>query len=410
MSFLLIRCRPWLMWLIPLLFFAYQFILRLWPSLTMQEIMAKFSIDATQFGILSAMYYIGYAGMQIPVAILLDRFSVKAIISLFMVIGSVSSFIFTTTDSWTLALVGRFLVGFASSIGFLGTAKVISLWFPKSQYGYMIGLTFSFGLLGAVYGGYPLNFMIETLGSTGTGKIISAVGILLSLLSFAFLSHPPQSAHESSDYFTLQDFKEVIRNPAIITLSIINFLMVGALEGFADIWGVQFIMTSYHIPKDTSAALVTMIYLGMLFGGPLLARVSQRIGGPYVILISGIAITFLFILILFQCSLLTPFILRICLFLVGIFCCYQVVIFATSEAYVKSSVLGLSVAFLNCINMLGGSFFHSVIGRLMDIFWDHTLQNGCPLYTPQNYKVALSIIPIAALMGGLLALKIRRPS
>jgi len=60
---------PFFMWLFPLLFFAYQFVLRLWPGLMMHQIMEQLSIDASHFGILAAFYYYGYAGMQIPTAI-----------------------------------------------------------------------------------------------------------------------------------------------------------------------------------------------------------------------------------------------------------------------------------------------------------------------------------------------------
>ncbi len=65
------KCLSFLMWLFPLSFFTYQFILRLWPGLMMQTIMEQFSIDASHFGLLAALYYYGYAGMQITVANLL---------------------------------------------------------------------------------------------------------------------------------------------------------------------------------------------------------------------------------------------------------------------------------------------------------------------------------------------------
>ena len=74
---------PLLMWLFPLSFFAYQFILRLWPGLMMHQIMEQFSIDASHFGLLAACYYYGYAGMQIPVAMLLERFSTRSVIFIF---------------------------------------------------------------------------------------------------------------------------------------------------------------------------------------------------------------------------------------------------------------------------------------------------------------------------------------
>ncbi len=47
------RILPYAMWVFPLSFFTYQFILRLWPSLMMQQIMQQimqqFQVDATGF-------------------------------------------------------------------------------------------------------------------------------------------------------------------------------------------------------------------------------------------------------------------------------------------------------------------------------------------------------------------------
>lgn len=36
-------------------------------------------------------------------------------------------------------------------------------------------------------------------------------------------------------------------------------------------------------------------------------------------------------------------------------------------------MLGVTVAFLNCINMLGGSFFHTVIGKIYINFFKFSL-------------------------------------
>lgn len=62
---------PWLMWGFTTLFFAYQFVMRLAPGLVMPELMQKYNIEATEYGLFAAMYYFAYSGMQIPVALLL---------------------------------------------------------------------------------------------------------------------------------------------------------------------------------------------------------------------------------------------------------------------------------------------------------------------------------------------------
>ena len=63
-------------------------------------------------------------------------------------------------------------------------------------------------------------------------------------------------------------------------------------------------------------------------------------------------------------------------------------------------MLGVTIAFLNCINMLGGSFFHSTIGWAMDMFWTGLTDNGIRQYAVESYQKALLIIPLSAVVGG----------
>jgi hypothetical protein len=87
-------------------------------------------------------------------------------------------------------------------------------------------------------------------------------------------------------------------------------------------------------------------------------------------------------------------------FALGVMGCYQVIVFAAGANLVAAKNLGVTVAFLNCINMLGGSFFHSAIGWLMDFFWTGaTAEDGLRLYDLTVYKSALSVVPISALIG-----------
>jgi len=153
---------PFLMWLFPLFFFSYQFILRLWPGLMMDQIMDQFAIDATSFGVLAACYYYGYAGMQIPIAVLLDWFGARYMVFLFAVICGLATILFTYSDNFYFALLSRFLIGAGSAVGFLGVSKVVSEWFSKEHYARMIGFSFTFGLMGAIYGGKPVSLLIET--------------------------------------------------------------------------------------------------------------------------------------------------------------------------------------------------------------------------------------------------------
>lgn len=404
---------PLLMWLFPLAFFGFQFILRVWPGLMMQPIMAQFSIDASHFGLLAAFYYYGYAGMQIPVAILLDRYSTRIIIFVFATLCGLATLLFSYTDQFSLAVLSRFLIGVGSAVGFLGVSKVISQWFSKEHYARMIGYSFSFGLIGAIYGGKPLSLLIERFHWHNVALILGFVSIFIGFASYLVLRSPNQNQSPSHiTQFKSANFKALLNSPVIWALALANLLMVGSLEGFADVWGVPYLMKAYDLSKENSAGLVSFIFFGMLFGGPFLAYYSKKFGNYRVIFAAGLGMALTFSILLFHPS-YHYFLLASLFFVIGLLCCYQVIVFAAGSNLVSEQNLGITVAFLNCINMLGGSFFHTSIGIIMDKLWTGSSSaDGLRIYDLDVYQCALSIIPLCAIVGSimiwLIGVKVRR--
>lgn len=395
------KYSPYLMWFLPLTFFAYQFILRLWPGLMMQNIMEQFSIDASHFGMLAAFYYYGYAGMQIPIAILLDHFGARNTICLFATICGLATLVFTYTECFYVALASRFLIGAGSAVGFLGVSKVVSEWFPKEQYARMVGLSFTFGLMGAIYGGKPVHLCIEAYGGQNVAFTLAIISIAIGCGAYWIVRPPQEKAHTTDAPLRLADLSTIFTSPTLWFLAIGNLLMVGSLEGFGDVWGVPYLMQAFGLDKGDAAGLVSFIFFGMLVGGPLLAYIAKHWSNYVVIVASGfgmaIAFAWLFTLDTYHAPLLA------CLFfIVGILCCYQVIVFAAGSDWVSPQQLGITIAFLNCLNMLGGSFFHTTIGKLMDVFWVGTQSSGIREYDLTTYQYALSVVPICAVIGAIM--------
>jgi MFS family permease len=395
---------PYVLWAFPLLFFTFQFILRLWPGLMMQQMMVQLSIGTSQFGLIAAFYYYGYSSMQIPVAILLDRFGARYVVFAFAMLCGIATLLFTYTDNWYLACLSRFLVGAGSAVGFLGVSKVVSEWFPAKQYTKMIGLTFSVGLLGAIFGGKPVSVLIETYNWHYVAVTLALVSMLIGYGAYVILRHKQHKKTDKlkRDSFKLAHFKVVLFSPTIWLLALANLLMVGSLEGFSDVWGIPYLMKAYSISKGSAAQLISFVFFGMLCGGPLLALFSKKLGNYTVIALCGFGMALAFTALLLCTSYHWGYLA--CLFFsIGVMCCYQVIVFAAGANLVQPQYLGVTVAFLNCINMLGGSFFHTAIGKFIDMFWTGSLNHeGVKQYSLTAYKSALMIIPACAILGALL--------
>ena len=65
---------PWIICGLAALFYFYEFVLRVAPSVMVNDIMGQLGINAAQFGILTACYYYAYTPMQMLVGVLIDKF------------------------------------------------------------------------------------------------------------------------------------------------------------------------------------------------------------------------------------------------------------------------------------------------------------------------------------------------
>jgi Na+/melibiose symporter-like transporter len=242
------------------------------------------------------------------------------------------------------------------------------------------------GLMGAIYGSGPMNYMCKTLGYQYVTIVCAVFGIVLA--TFAYFITPNFAQKEKISIMT--NIKEVLGSKKVISICILAGLMVGPLEGFADVWGSQFFQIVYGYDGTVAASLTSVIFLGMCFGSPILCFIAAKIKNDLLtIFIAGIAMTLCFSILMFQninISLIT-----LMFIIIGISCAYQILAIFKASTYVNESAVGLTTSIANMIIMIFGYAFHSSIGAVVDAFGGISSVNGI--------KYGVAIIPITLCIG-----------
>lgn len=387
----------WLMWSLASFFYAYQYILRVLPNIMMTDILEKFQIDASLFGQYSGLYYIGYAGMHIPVGILLDKYGPKWILPLCMILTVIGLMPLLYAHDWIYPGIGRLLIGMGSSAAILGVFKIIRMSFPEDKFTFILGCSVTIGLLGAIYGGQPVNYLMHTFGSEKVLQIIILMGVVLSIATF--LAIPAQATvHAQQGWFA--SVKEVLTNSKILMICLFAGFMVGPLEGFADVWGKEYLKSVYKLDENIASSLPSLIFLGMCFGSPFLSWITAKTKAYFgFIILSGVVMGISFILLL--TGQLPVSVLTVMFIIVGVFSAYQILAIYKASTYGGENLVGLTTACANMIIMTFGYVFHSLIGKVMTHLWDGTMYMDVPVYDAHAYTVALMVIPVGLLMGAL---------
>src|SRR5579872_6240070 len=380
------RMVAWSVWIIASIFYAYQYILRVMPSIMLDDIMQQFNINAATFGQFSGLYYIGYSLMHLPVGLMLDRFGPKKVMSGCILLSVVGLTPLLFADYWLYPIIGRLLIGMGSSGAILGVFKIIRMTFSEKRFPRMLSLSVTIGLIGAIYGGGPVSYMREIFGYQTVVQLFAVAGLALAFITYWIV---PNIKNPSQNK-VIADIKEVVTNKKVIWACICAGCMVGPLEGFADVWGTAFLKQVYGFEGTLAASLPSMIFIGMCFGSPILTLIADKVGGYLATIIgAGVVMTTLFsLMFLFN---LDSALLSISFVLLGVCCAYQILAIYKASTYVREQVAGLTTAVANMIIMVFGYIFHAVIGVIINAA-------GGPNVS-QALVYGVSVIPAALCIG-----------
>ena len=379
------RFIAWTIWAVASIFYAYQYVLRVMPSIMLDDLMGQFHMDAAIFGQFSGVYYIGYVGMMLPLGVMLDKYGPRIVMTSCILLTALGLLPIIFTNHWIYPILGRFLIGVGSAAAILGAFKIIRISFAEKYFTRMLSLSVSIGLLGAIYGGGPVSYLCQSVGYKDVVAIFAVLGVILAVATY-FIVPDMKEKHTSS---VMADIKEVIGNARVICTCIFAGLMVGPLEGFADVWGALFLKQVYGFDSNISASLPSMMFMGMCFGSPVLSLFAEKTNYLATIIGAGIIMAASFFVML--TGIVNLAVMGIMFIIVGVACAYQIIAIYKASTYVSDNVAGLTTAFTNMTIMFFGYIFHTAIGSTVHYM------GGIGVNDALIYGV--SIIPMALTIG-----------
>ncbi len=390
----------WLVWIAAVIFYLYEYLVRVAPSVMEQELEQVFqATPAALAGALGAYYFI-YAPVQLLAGVLLDKFGGRRVLipaSLMVVLGCLC-IILPSVKLSTLA-TGRFFMGFGSGFGFIGVMYLAAVWFHPEKLALISGLTTSLGILGALIGQMPLANLTDIVGWQATWIYIALAGVIVSLILVMFVPKTPvweQKKLESHN----EDFSAKHLITGLITVCknkqtwIIGFVACSLYTPFVvfgDLWGVQYVRLIANVSKSDAACVVGMMYIGWLVGSPLAGYIADKMCCRRKLLIFGCLMSSIILGVIFLLPVTSPFILALLLFICGIISSPEVVCFVCSLHANPAFAKGSAIAMVNMIVMLVGGIFQPIVGWLIN------MHNG--VYDINSFRAAMLLLPILTLVG-----------
>ena len=417
--------RAWLAWLMPALFFLYEFMIRVIPAVLEKPLQEELDVNAAQIGLSMSFYYYAYGPMQLVVGVLLDKYGARRPLSIAAFICALGAVSFGISSSISGLAFGRFLMGFGSAFAYVGTVYIATVWFPRRRIALISGITISLGMLGAITAESTLQFLIDSTRWQNMMFGFAAAGVLLGVLLFVFIPRRPTWFHKdilASHSSRSQEhpgafacIREVFTNRQTLLLGLITGLVYLPLGTFAALWGFRYLNTVMHISQEASGAMVSMIFVGLALGGPLVGWLSDWLGRRKPILVIGslLGIVSTGTLLLLQPG--HPAILMANLFVIGLVVGILVVAFPMAMDQNPCFARGTALTFVNLTQMVFAGIGQWIVGLLLDLGAGngasaHTRGATDEAFSSGDFRSAFLLLPIAMFVAFLLTFLVREPS
>lgn len=271
--------RAWLVWGAGLLAYIVAVMQRTSLGVAGVDAVDRFDASASTLASLAVVQLLVYAGLQVPVGVLLDRFGSRRLIVTGALVMALGQAVLAVAEPVGLAVAGRLLVGLGDAMTFISVLKLVPAWFPARRVPLVTQLTGIVGQSGQVLSAVPLVALLGGPGWTVAFLSAAATGVVVAVLAAAVVRDTPDPAgakQPSSASDLVGDLVTAWRHPGTRLGLWTHFTTQFPGTVFALLWGFPFLVAGQGVRPSTASALLTLFVLAGMASGPVFGVFVQR--------------------------------------------------------------------------------------------------------------------------------------
>ena len=269
-----VSARAWAVWGVGLLVYLVAVFHR--SSLAVAGLAAadRFDISASQLATFTMLQLVVYAGMQIPVGLLVDRFGSRSVLLCGTALLTLAQAGFALADSYGLALVARVFVGMGDAMTFICVLRLVATWFPARRIPLVTQLTGTLGQLGSVLAAIPMTWALGHLGWTEAYLIAASLGLALAVAVLLVLHDSPTHRHLRGPAMSWRAVRASLAaswaHPGTRLGFWMHFSTQFSSTALTLLWGYPFFVKGEEQSASTAGVLLTLMVLSVMAAGPTL--------------------------------------------------------------------------------------------------------------------------------------------
>jgi MFS family permease len=236
----------------------------------------RFDVGASALSTFSILQLLVYAGMQIPVGLLVDRLGTKNVLTIGVLLFTAGQLAFAFSPSYGTALAARALLGCGDAMTFISVLRLGARWFPARRGPMVAQLAGLVGMAGNLVSTLVLARLLHGVGWTAAFAGSSLAGVLVLVLMLLFLKdhpegHAPEPLPHRGGAYVRRQIVASWREPGTRLGLWVHFTTQFPAMVFLLLWGLPFLVEAQGLTRATAGELLTLVVLsnmviGLVYG------------------------------------------------------------------------------------------------------------------------------------------------
>ncbi|GAA1358504.1 MFS transporter [Streptomyces beijiangensis] len=241
----------------------------------------RFHVNASALSTFSILQLLVYAGMQIPVGLLVDRLGAKRVLTFGVILFTLGQLGFAFSPSYGTALASRALLGCGDAMTFISVLRLGTRWFPARRGPLVAQLAGLVGMAGNLVSTVVISRALGGLGWTTTFAGSALAGVVVLVLLVLFLKdhpegHEPPPAQHAGSVYVRKMIAAAWREPGTRLGLWVHFTTQFPAMFFLLLWGMPFLVEAQGLSEATAGELLTLVVLSNMVVGLVFGQIIAR--------------------------------------------------------------------------------------------------------------------------------------
>lgn len=254
------------------------------------EIAAEFGLGAAELGLLTSVYFLAFALLQIPLGVLLDRYGPRRVDAGLFVIASTGALVYALAPSYFGLVAGRALIGAGVAVALMASFQAFVLWYPMERIATMNSRAFAVGILGGITVTVPLEAALRFADwrsvILGSAALALAAG---AAIFFVVPEHERERARASRGA-ALAGIGALIADPALRRVAVMAATTQSAVVALTTLWIATWLRDVAGYDRAGVGQALLVVNLALIAGFLVFGRLADaraRLGASILPIVAG---------------------------------------------------------------------------------------------------------------------------